>query len=223
MRYWLLLICLHLTVNGHAQPKEAWFQYDETSQRYQIDALNVHPAAFFKEFSLHSGIEIQFDQGLTEPVDFYMTQGTQDQLIGFLEKQYSTLLTFKKDQNNIETLTSISVLPKGQFQSSKMVVAVDPLEETINFKQNIMSQTAKPVYLTRLNHIENKVRQNLEQQAERTIKKREARLERMDNIKQQKKERDQQKLAELAAIKQSDPKLYAAQKAIYFPDHKTKE
>lgn len=223
MRYLLLLITLQLSFFSYAQTNSTWFQYDPNNQTYYIDASNVHPAAFFKQFSLSSGIEIQFDRNITSPMDFYSKEAKQSQIINFLEKEFSTLLTFKKNKDHQEVLTHISILPKGQFQSSRMITAVDPIEEAIYQKTGKAPATAKPIYLTRMDHLETRVRENLERQTERTIKKQEARQQEILQSKQQKQTIKQARLAELETLKQTDPKLYSAKKAIYFPNRTEKE
>lgn len=223
MRYLLLLVLLHLPIASFAQGNETWFQYNPSTNTYSIDADNIHPAAFFKSFSLYSGIEIQFDEKILSPINYYAKNNTQSQIVSFLEKEFSTLLTFKKDNNNQEILTLISILPKGKLQTSRMVSAVDPIEETINFKTGNLPTKAKSVYLTRMDHLELKVRENLERHADYKIKKQEKREQRLAKEKSIRAENDKRKLAELASLKESDPQYYAMQKAIYFPERTKKE
>jgi hypothetical protein len=223
MRYLLLLVLLYLPIASFAQINETWFQYNPSTNTYSIDADNIHPAAFFKSFSLNSGIEIQFDDQILSPINYYANNNTQSQIVSFLEKEFSTLLTFKKDNNNQEILTLISILPKGKRQASRMISAVDPIEETIHFKTGNLPAKAKPIYLTRMDHLELKVRENLERQADYKIKKQEKREQRLTEERKVKAENDNRKLAELESLKDSDPQYYAMQKAIYFPGKTKKE
>ncbi|MGR6871996.1 hypothetical protein ACU6U9_06735 [Pseudomonas sp. HK3] len=222
MRYFLLLMCFQLSFLCQAENNN-WFQYNQTTQTYSIDAENIHPAAFFKQLSTHSGIEIRFDQHLSVPINYYTKNSQQSHVIRYLEKEFSTLLTFKKNTENQEILTLISILPKGKFTSSRMISAVDPIEEAINFQNKTISSIAKSVYLTRMDHLETKVRENLEHQAELTIRKREQRINRIRESKLKKKALTQTRMAELEGLRNTDPKLYAAQKAIYFPKSIKKE
>lgn len=218
MRSLILVISVFFSIASLAQNDETWFQYNAENQSYNINATNVHPAAFFKYFSLKSGIEIQFDKQLVNPINYYAKQASQSHIIRFLEQEFSTLLKYKKDSTaKKERLTNITILPKGHYQSDNMVLAVDPIEEATYLKDGSMPRAAQPVYLTRMQHLEQRVRENLEKQAERVIAKREQRLARLEENKHNKEQRKAERLAQLEELKTKDPELYAAQKAIFFP------
>jgi len=223
VRYLLVLIGLHLSFFSIAQPQYDWFQYNNEKQTYSIDAHNIHPAAFLKQFSLYSGIEIEYDKHIYSPITYYSKDVKQANVIDFLEKEFSTLLTFKKNTDNQDVLTLISILPKGEFQSSDMVMALDPVEEVILFKQGKTPASTRSVYLTRLEHLERRVRESLERQAERTIKKREDRQQRLANIKKQTVDRKNKQLTQIAELKATDPALYARQKEILLLESHNKE
>lgn len=224
MRSLILLISLSFSLTSLAQNNEHWFQYNDANQSYNINANNVHPAAFFKYLSLKSGIEIKFDKQMINPINYYANNAKQSHIIRFLEKEFSTLLTYKKSvEKKQDVLTGITILPKGHFQSDQMVLAVDPLEEATHIKDGSMPSSAQPVYLTRMQHLEQRVRENLEQQAERIVIKREKRLKRLSENKREKEQKRQELLAELAELRNTDPKLYAAQKSIYFPEYSNQE
>ena len=203
MRSLILLISLSFSLTGQAQNNEHWFQYNDANQSYYINANNVHPAAFFKYLSLKSGIEIKFDKQMINPINYYANN--------------------KSVEKKQDVLTGITILPKGHFQSDQMVLAVDPLEEATHIKDGSMPSSAQPVYLTRMQHLEQRVRENLEQQAERIVIKREKRLKRLSENKREKEQKRQELLAELAELRNTDPKLYAAQKSIYFPEYSNQE
>lgn len=214
MRYLLLLIFFSCFISAYTQANEAWFQYHHSENTYTIDAKNIHPAAFFKHFSLNSGIEIVYEKNISSPIDYYSKNGNPAEIISYLKNEYSTLLTYKKSKEGKELLTSISILPKGQFQSGNMVMAVDPIEESINFKTHKLSSSSEPVYLTRLNHVESKVRASIERQADRTLVQREDRESRIQHQRKNRTAQNQKKLESLEFLKERDPALYAAQKLI---------
>ncbi|NVK37597.1 MAG: hypothetical protein HWE18_06715 [Gammaproteobacteria bacterium] len=215
----VLFIFLFIT-SLNLQANEDWFQYQEHTQTYNVDAINIHPSAFFKYLSFYTGIGIQYDQSISTPINFYGKNTSQQQLIQFLESEFSTLLTYKKNKNNENILTNIAILPKGQFQSDNMVMAIDPVQEAITAKSDNMPTIARPVYQTRLESMEEKIRDQVERLAEKRIESREYRKQKMERIAAEKQTLKQQRLAELAELKVSDPKLYERTKAIYFPQPK---
>lgn len=212
MRSTLFIIFTLFSLLTSAQPISNWFEYHSDQDTYSIDATNIHPAAFFKELSLSSGIEIQYDESITKPINFYGKQVTQAAIFRFLEKEFSTLTKYKKNKHNEDVLTSLAVLPKGQFQSSKMIVAVDPVEEAINYKKGAMNKKAMPAYVTRFDHLKEKVKHAIDKSAENQISREERREQRMAEKKARKEERMKQKQLELEALKEKDPALYEIQK-----------
>jgi hypothetical protein len=214
MRYIILQICILFSITSQAQLNESWFQYNKIENTYTIDAEKIHPSAFFRHFSLSSGIEIKYDKSISKSIGFYSNNGSQSEIISYLKKEFSTLITYKKNKDNKDLLTSISILPKGKFESSHMIVAVKPVEEVINLKENKISDSAMPIYLTRMEHLETRVRKTLERQAEHTIKNRDERYKRLQERSHKRKEYKNRKFAELERMKKTDPKLYNIQKSI---------
>jgi len=211
MRCIFFLLFIVFSITTHAQSQDPWFQYHSEKDTYSIDANNIHPAAFFKELSLSSGIEIQYDESIVKPINFYGKQVSQDAIFRFLEKEFSTLTTYKKDKDNKDVLTSLAVLPKGQFQSSKMVVAVDPVEEAIKYKKGEMNKKAMPTYVTRFDHLQKKIQQTIEKSAQQNMDREERRKQRMAEKQARREERMKQKKLKLEELKEKDPELYEKQ------------
>jgi len=211
MRCILLFVLSCISILAIAQTENTWFEYNSEKETYSIDANNIHPAAFFKELSLSSGIEIQYDESIIKPIHFYGKDVKQDTIFRFLEKEFSTLTKYKKNKDNQDVLTFLAVLPKGQFQSSKMILAVDPVEESMIFQKGQMNKKAIPTYVTRLDHLKEKVRQTIEKSAQHRMDKQERREKRLAEKQARREERKKQKRLEIEALKESDPELYERQ------------
>ncbi|GAA6135384.1 hypothetical protein NBRC116188_21740 [Oceaniserpentilla sp. 4NH20-0058] len=212
MHYILFLVLSLFSLVTHSQNNDTWFQYHSDKDTYTIDATNIQPAAFFKKLSLSSGIEIQFDASIVKPISFYGKQVPQDAIFRFLEKEFSTLTKYKKNKRNEDVLTSLAVLPKGQFQSNKMIVAVDPVTEAVNDKKGTMNKKAIPAYATRFHHLKEKVKHSTDKSAENQINHEERREQRIAEKRARREERMKQKQRELQALKEKDPALYEMQK-----------
>ena len=204
MRSLIFMTLFLISMNGHSQN---WFVLDKKTQTYDIQKNNVTPAIFFEKVSLHTGIEIKFDKYIDEPLNLDFYKSNLNDLIVFLDKKYSTLKSYSK-VNNQETLISIAILPKGIFQSNSMVVAVNPINEAITHQNNESSESAKNIYLTRMEKMNYKVKEQIQRAASKSIKMKThfQDLKKQRKIENDKAEKD--KLEDLAVLKQENPDLY---------------
>ncbi len=218
--FFLFSSLLHAVNNDadHRAQYKNWFTVNTSEQNqvqtYQLIGSNIHPAALMEKLSLYSGIEIRYDKSIKEGLDFNMSDATLDELFRLVETRYSTLKAYTKNTQNEDVLTSLTVLPKGQFQSSELVLALDPVQEAVAHKQKATNENAKRVYVTRMETLEVKVRKNLEALAEKNIEQSAKRKEFKDQQAKEKAERRQQVIADLRVWQQKDPEIYRRKLAI---------
>lgn len=185
-----------------------WFIKNTDSHSFNIKGEKVHPAEFFKKVSFFSGVEIKYEESLHKglTLDFYHAE--LDDLFRYIDLEFSTLKSYSKDLSGKEVLTSLSILPKGQFQSSKLVIAYDPLEEAVAHKNKMTSAESSSTYVTRMESLEIKIREQLEYLAEKKIEE-----EKSDKIRRKERENSQKEkrkklIAELRTMKSTDPEMY---------------
>lgn len=204
MRSTLLFMLFIISMNGQCQN---WFNFDKATQTYTIEKNNVAPALLFEKFSLHSGIEVRFDKFIDEPLHLDFYKSPQSDLIQFFDKTYSTLKSYSKIKSQ-DVLTSIAILPKGIFQSDSMVVAIHPVQEAIIHQADESSEAAKNIYLTRIEKMNYKVKEQIQRAASTAIKMKESKAK---FKKERQLERDkikQEEINQLAKLKNEDPELY---------------
>jgi uncharacterized protein YcbK (DUF882 family) len=204
MRSLIFIAVFLVSMNSHCQ---SWFVFDKEAQTYDIQKNNVTPALFFEKVSLHTGIEIKFDKYIDEPLNLDFYKSNLNDLFDFLDKKYSTLKSYSKI-NNQEQLISIAILPKGIFQSDSMVIAANPIQEAIIHQGNESSEPAKNIYLTRMEKMNNKVKEQIQRAANKAVKMK-THFQNLKRKRQTEKDKaDKAKLAELATLKQENPDVY---------------
>lgn len=184
-----------------------WFEKIENGQ-YRVVGENINPVALFRKLSVHSGIEVRYEKTLYEGIELELDSVSIDGIIRHIDSNFSTLKSYLKDQNGKEILSSLTVLPKGQFQSTELVVAYDPVQETVDFKKGKFLRSAEKVYVTRMQSLEIEVRKQLEELAEREVKRDENNVKRIKERQYRDQEEKRELVSELKVLKSSDPDLY---------------
>ena len=76
---------------------------------------------------------------MNSTIAFADKSAREQDIIRFLDKKFSTI----KGYSNNKELLSIVILPKGQFQSTELIAAIDPIDEGISHKTGKTHQLAK--------------------------------------------------------------------------------
>jgi len=222
----VLFICLVVALGAHAQSTAQpvqWFSVNAHSQpeTFALKGKNIHPAAFFKQLSLYSGVEIRYEKSIIQGLDFDMQDATQAELFRYVDAQFSTLKTYTKQHDGQDVLTALTILPKGLFQSSQLVLAVEPIAEAVAHKQQQTPATAQRVYVTRLEKLELTLRNQLEHMAQQEIDAQQHK----QTLRQAQQTKHQQArdnaVADLRRWQQKDPEIYQRKLAILsarYPD-----
>ncbi len=168
----------------------------------------IHPAALFQKISFHSGIELRYEKTLSEGLELDFEQASLDELFQFIDLNFSTLKAYSKTKDGKEVLTSLTVLPKGQFQSSELVLAFNPIKEAIAHKQKSTPTHAQKIYVTRIQQLEVKVQQHLDDMAQKAITREEKQTKRSIERKEQHQAERKALAKELREIKTADPEMY---------------
>lgn len=205
-----LFISLALSASVLSQPKEnEWFFKDEVKNLFSVKGQSIHPSAFFQKLSFYSGVEIRYEKSIHEGLDLNLESVTLEEVYRFIDSEFSTLKAYSKDANGKEFLVSLSILPKGQFQSSQLVLAYDPVSEAVDHKQKKTPESSHRVYVTRMEKLEVKVRRQLEKLASEKIENREKESERR---KERESSLEREKLLlveELRQLKNEDLAIYS--------------
>lgn len=197
-----------LTFNAEAQLNNNWFKYDDEKKHFSISGKSIHPAAFFQKISLYSGIEIHYEKTLSEGLDLDFKDANTKEILNYIDTKFSTLKSFTKNNRNQETLITLTILPKGDFQSTNLALALNPIREAVAHKQQTTPTNAQEVYITRTQKMDFKIQQNLEKMASKTIEKEEIQQQKR-NIKKDKKSKDKKTLVkELRDLRVSNPAIY---------------
>lgn len=204
MRSLILMTLFLISMNSHCQ---SWFTFDKNTQSYTIEKNNVLPAIFFEKVSLHSGIEIRFDKYIDEPLNLDFYKSNLNDLVTFFDKKYSTLKSYS-NINGKEKLISIAILPKGIFQSDSMVIAANPIKEAIIHQGNKSSESAKNIYLTRIEKMNHKVKEQIQRAAKKAIKMNIHMAKIKKDRETEELRENQYLLKELAELKQENPDVY---------------
>jgi len=179
--------------------------FDAISQNYQLsqDSIQAHELLSF--VGLTSGLEIRFAPSLAQETYQLPKRLTESELLRWLANTFSTVQHYNQQQQ----LISLTILPKGQYQSESLILANDPINEGKAHKLEQTNETAKGRFQLRLKEFDQQLQARIEQQIERSI-------EREEKIKSRTKQRDQQKAEKqtvlankLRSLKSSDPELYA--------------
>lgn len=204
MYRFLFFVVFLVSHSAIADNQTNWFVYDAQTQTYSIDSQNIIPRHLFRNISKYSGIHIRFDDTLTKPIEFYGKNIKQDRIIAFLEKQYSTLQTFTKNDQGQDVLTTLTILPKGKFQSDHLVAAINPPNDNTLDNNSETENTPKPSLPSRLNALRDRMKAhaNGDQKTNSTLKER----------KENKRKRREEALEKL---KQTHPDLYEKRKHLF--------
>lgn len=204
-----LSFILIISISLLAQGKTAWFVHDKNNNNYSIIGEDIRPSSFFYNLSLHSGIEIKYDTAIKDGMYLEFEEASLTDVLRHIENKFSTLKEYSKDSYGKEILISIAVLPKGKFSIENMIVAIDPIIEASMHKKGDISGRASNVYVTRMEKLEIKVRQQLEKLAQKNID-REEKLELKKQARINKREQDKKEaVAELKELKSKDQDAYA--------------
>jgi len=205
-----LIFLLSLSVLSSISHSDAeWFYHDKKNNTYSINGVDVRPSSLFRSLSLHSGLEIKYDSELKEGLSLQFKEARLKNVIRYIDSEFSTFKQFSTDQFGREILISISVLPKGKLSSSNMIIAVDPIYEATVHEKGSVSGDAANVYVTRMEKLETKVRQQLEKLAQKNIDREEKQeLKKLVRIKNRDKDK-KEAVAELKELKSIDQDAYA--------------
>jgi len=217
----LLMTLLIFSTNGFTEstPKQDWFQFNQHQQTYTIDSTHVRPSVLLRELAITSGIEILYDDRLTKPIQLYTNDVDINRIVSQLERDYSTITQYRSNQQGNNVLAKLTILPKGQLTSEHLTQAILPIEEAINLRSGDMPESAKPIFLTRLDYLENEIRAELLEKAEKIVAKREKRNQKRKERKKNKEQEIDKERAEIEALKQQDPELYQRKKSIFEAVH----
>lgn len=212
--FFLFSLISSFSYSSIAQPSEDWFIYKEADQTYTIDSKNIKPQILLHKLAEQSGIEILYDASLKDAIDIFVRNADIYRIVGDLQRNYSTMTKFRRNRKGEDILVKLTILPKDQYHSNNLIQAMQPLQEAISLRSGNMPDSAKSAYLTRLDHLEKKIRDTLTRQAEKIISKREQRNERRKTLADKRDEKRKKAFLELEALKDSDPELYEREKSI---------
>ena len=179
-------------------------KFDAIGQNYLLsqDSILAHELLSF--VGLTSGLEIRFAPSLAQQTYQLPKRLTELELLRWLANTFSTV----KNYNQQQQLISLTILPKGQYQSESLILANDPINEGKAHKLEQTNETAKGRFQLRLKEFDQQLQARLQQQIERSI-------EREAKINSRTKQRDQQKAEKqtllankMRSLKSSDPELY---------------
>ncbi len=210
-RFLLITFLLILTSQVQAKIAQDWFKYNSEQNQYSIAGNALHPAAVFQKISLHSGIEIRYDKSLVSGMNLDIHDASFNEVLEFIDLKYSTLKAYSKNAHNQEVLTSLSILPKGQFQSGELLLALDPVTEAVAHKQQSTTPQAQQVYVTRIQQLELKVQKELSELADKEIERGERQEQRRQDHANRKQAKKNTLVKKLQEIKQTDPETYQRQ------------
>jgi hypothetical protein len=208
LRY-ILVSCIYiLTFNVEAQSNTNWFQYDSDKQQFSITGKAIHPAAFFKQIILHSGVEIHYEKYLSDGLNLDFEGSDINEIFNFIDTNFSTLKAFIKNNEDNEILTTLTILPKGNFQSSNLVLALNPIREAVAHKQQTTPLNAQEVYITRTQKMDLKIQQNLERMASKEIEHKEKQRQKRNIKKENTSSEKNALIKEFRELKVSNPEIY---------------
>lgn len=203
----LLIFIFALTFLQEGMAKD-WFQYDGESNTYSIYGEDVRPAAFFQSLSWHSGIQVRYEKSLVEGLFLNFRSEKIENILRYIDKEYSTLKSYKKDSSGKSKLTEITILPKGQFKSDQLVLALDPIDEVVASKQGKRPLEAENVYVTRFESLEIKVKKHFNEMAENRIAQEEFIREKNNRRRSEYKDEKERLVLSMKELKEKDPSLY---------------
>lgn len=207
-RFFTSLMLIVFSLPTLAQENQTWFNYDEQNDVYSVMGDSIYPGAFFQKVSLYSGIELRYEKSISEGLNLEFEQTNINELIRFIETEFSTLKAYSKNAENQEVLVSLTVLPKGQFQSSELLLALEPIREAIAHKQNSTPSQAQQVYVTRIQSLELKAQKKLAKMTESAMQRQEAQAKREKQRKEKKIAEKQRLAVELKELRRTSPELY---------------
>jgi hypothetical protein len=180
-------------------------KFDVIGQNYQLSQESILAHELLSFVGLTSGLEIRFAPSLAQETYQLPKILTESELLRWLANTFSTVQHYNQQQQ----LISLTILPKGQYQSESLILANDPINEGKAHKLEQTNETAKERFQLRLKEFDQQLQTLLQQQIERSI-------EREAKIKSRAKQRDQQKAEKqtvlankMRSLKSSDPELYA--------------
>ena len=214
MKFRSCFLLLLIAFCFHSEARD-WFDYDAKDKLYTVIGSDLHPSALFQKVSFHSGVEIRYEKSLQEGMDIELKQVEIEKIIRFIDSEFSTLKSYRKNSKGDSVLTSLTILPRGKFQSSELVLALNPVKEAVAHKKGETPEKAQKVFVTRLESLEIKVRDQLENLAQQEIKRSENKktkeLERNKNKRAERK----QVVEELRELKKTDVALYERKLKVY--------
>jgi hypothetical protein len=199
----LLIFTLSLLLSFSALSQPI-FEYNLQADRYHIDADKMAIGHFLQSFARYSGLEVQYDKKMNSTIAFADKSAREKDIIRFLDKQFSTI----KSYSNNKELLSIVILPKGQFQSSTLIAAIDPIEEGISHKTGNTNQVAKERYRERLLQLDEKVRIQQEQRVDQRLKQKEQEELRAQQHKKSEQKEEQVLISKLKNLQDKHPEYY---------------
>lgn len=215
LRTFILLASL-LVHSANAQPvRDNWFVIQPDQKTYDVIGQSIHPAALFEKLSFHSGVEIRYEKELHQGLHLNMQGITLDELFDYVDSEFSTMKTYSKDAQGNELLIGLTILPKGGQPSAELVLAYDPVRAAIAHEKGRMTEHAEQVYVTRMEKLELKVRQQLKKMSQQEIKHQQKMAEKKE-ARVSKHERDKASLvSELKRLKHESPDLYQHKLAVH--------
>jgi len=195
------------------------FEFDKESKLYTISAEEMRTHDFFQQFSLYSGIDIQYSSEVKSKVSIDLINQTEKQVVSFIDQEFSTIKSFGKNKK----LFSLKILPVGKYQSDtwKQAVSNTQAATAYNFEQEMYDELAVKRYEERLLSLGVSEREMIyrfvEHERKSRFKKRNAELKRQ----QYEKEDKTDLINELKALRSDDPEIYHHQLRIHskrYPD-----
>lgn len=203
-----------ITFCSHSEAGD-WFDYNAEDKLYTVVGNNLHPSALFQKVSFHSGVEIRYEKSIQEGMDIELKKVEIEKIIRFIDSEFSTLKSYQKNSEGHSVLTSLTILPKGKFQSSELVLALNPVKEAVAHKQGETPEKAQKVFVTRLESLEVKVRDQLEELAQQEIKRSETKKNKELEINKNKRAERKKVVEELRELKKTDVALYERKLKVY--------
>ncbi len=209
----ILLFCT-ATVNA---TEDIWF--NKSNQQYYISESGVSSDELFQQFGLHSGLQIKFDKKLSSHIHLLPERLTEDELLRWIEKTFSTI----KNTSNNQQLIALTIMPKGVFHSDFLISAISVVEEGTEHSLGNTSPEAKQRYQLRLQQIDSIHRQKIEEQVQKQL---DLLKQNQDAWQEKKQRKDQEKnelVKDITPLLSKDPELARRLISIYKSTHPTLE
>lgn len=184
--------------------QSANIEYSQANQHYLMPESGVFGSALFAFLGLHSGLEIRFSPSLSEQKFILPASLNEAEIIRWLSHNLSTVQGFNRQQQ----LISLTLLPKGEYQSPELIFANDITQEGKAHQQGQTNSSAKARFQLRLQELDQAQQKQLKEQIEKNFDREQQAAARQQQRQQRKNQQLSLLVKQLQELRLEDPELY---------------